>query len=181
MTPTATRPAPLTVAACAAAVVTAAGSLYLSLAMGLAACPLCYYQRTFALGAAGVLLAGLLLGGRAPLAALALPLAAAGLAVALWHVSLEARGRMECPGGLFDLGTAPQQSAAAFVLLTALLVIDVLATAELNRAAALACGVVLGAAFAAGCVHSASPPPPPKPEDYDHPPKTCRPLRKAQA
>src|SRR5262245_53826111 len=92
---------PLTVAACVAAVATALGSLYLSgiggVGLGLHACPLCFYQRTFALAVVGVLVMGLLLGaGRAAnLAALSLPLAVGGLAVAAWHVSLELRGKME--------------------------------------------------------------------------------------
>ena len=37
-----------TVAALIAAAISVAGSLYLSLGMGLIACPLCFYQRTFA-------------------------------------------------------------------------------------------------------------------------------------
>ena len=35
-----------------------AGSLYLSLGLGLIACPLCFYQRTFAFAVLGVLILG---------------------------------------------------------------------------------------------------------------------------
>src|SRR5436309_14988321 len=80
--------------------VAVAGSLWLSLGMGLIACPLCFYQRTFAMSAFGVLAVGLLGSERRGLLCLlALPLAVGGLAVAGWHVSLEVRGKLECPGG----------------------------------------------------------------------------------
>src|SRR5712692_3215320 len=102
-----------------AATVAVAGSLWLSLGMGLIACPLCFYQRTFAMSAFGVLAVGLLGSERRGLLCLlALPLAIGGLAVAGWHVSLEVRGKLECPSGILALGTAPQQSLAAFVFLT---------------------------------------------------------------
>src|SRR5438876_9357133 len=98
----------------AAAVVTVAGSLALTLVDNKQACPLCFYQRTFALCLVAVLGQGLLSGaipsGR--LAVLALPLAIGGLGVAAFHVSLEARGILECPAGLFDVLTAPKQSLA---------------------------------------------------------------------
>jgi disulfide bond formation protein DsbB len=69
----------------AAALVALAGSLYLSLGMGLKACPLCFYQRAFAMSLVAVLGMGVLTGagqsGR--LGLLSVPLAAAGLGVAL--------------------------------------------------------------------------------------------------
>src|SRR2546421_11217075 len=79
-----------------------AGSLYLSLGMGLLACPLCYYQRTFMMAALGVLLTGLIGGVRpkAQASLLALPAAIAGLGVAGWHVSRELAGKMDCPPGI---------------------------------------------------------------------------------
>src|SRR5215471_10239722 len=75
--------------ALAVAVAGLAGSLFLSLGLDLKACPLCFYQRTFAMSLMAVLGLGLLAGvvrpGRAAL--LGLPLAVAGLGVALFHVS----------------------------------------------------------------------------------------------
>src|SRR5262249_38947304 len=105
------------------ALVTSVGSLALTLVDKKQACPLCFYQRTLALGLVAVLGQGLLSGGVRPgrLALLALPLALGGLGVAAFHVSLEARGILECPTGLFDLATAPKQSLVMFVVLTLLL------------------------------------------------------------
>src|SRR5260370_15125385 len=109
----------LTWLACLVALATAAGSVYLSMGMGLKACPLCFYQRTFAFAAFGVLLVGLLTGTRrSGLSVLALPLAIGGLGVAAFHVHLELNGTLMSPLGLFGLGTPPQQSLAAFTLLT---------------------------------------------------------------
>ena len=42
------------------ALATVGGSLWLSLGMGLQACPLCFYQRSFAMGTAAILLMALL-------------------------------------------------------------------------------------------------------------------------
>jgi disulfide bond formation protein DsbB len=162
--------------ALAAAVVATGGSLYLSLGMGLRACPLCFYQRTFVVSVLGVLLVGLSAGMRqtVPLGLLALPPAAAGLAVALFHVNLERTGRLECPLGVFGLGTAPQQSLAAMLLLTAPLVLDVFAFPGLPgpKAALVGLCFLVGALFAYGCIASAGPPCPPKPGD---PFLVCRP------
>ena len=74
-----------------------AGSLWLSIGMGLKACPLCFYQRSFVMGIFGVLLVGLSAGVRpAPLLSLlALPMGAAGFGVATFHVWLEGSGRLE--------------------------------------------------------------------------------------
>ena len=181
-TPTDERRALWTYAAFAVALATALGSLFLSYGLGLIACPLCFYQRTFALGALGVLAMGLLTGaGRsAPLAALALPLAAGGLALAVFHVRLELTGRMECPAGILELGSAPQQSLAGFAVLTALLVIDLLSNGGAARLVALAGGLVLGALFAAGCIVTSSPPCRVLPEEYASPPKGCRPPQPQQ-
>src|SRR5262245_2466312 len=110
--PTMPSPSIWTWAALVVSAAALAGSLFLSLGMSLKACPLCFYQRTFAMSLVGVLGIGLLTGaGRgARLALLALPLAAAGLGVALFHVSLEVAGTLECPLGILGIGTAPQQS-----------------------------------------------------------------------
>src|SRR5437588_394700 len=113
-------------AALVVAALTALGGFYLSMGEGKFPCPLCFYQRAFALGAFGVLLVGLLAGmhTRVCLATLALPVAVAGLGVALWHVDLERTGKLTCPSGLFGLATAPQQSMVAFALLCAVLILD---------------------------------------------------------
>src|SRR6516165_10141324 len=70
---------------------TLGGSLYFSWGMQLKACPLCFYQRTFAMSLVAVLFMGLLSGmaRSARIGLLALPLAAGGLGVALNHVWLE--------------------------------------------------------------------------------------------
>ena len=156
-----------------------AGSLCLSLGLHLKACPLCFYQRTFVMGLVGVLAMGLLSGAARPrrLGLLALPLAVGGLGVALFHVSLELRGKLECPPGVFGLGTAPQQSLAVFVVLTGLLAADALTGAKAGVAewAARAAAVALGV-FLAVSSTIANPPPPAAPtEPYAKPPDICRP------
>jgi disulfide bond formation protein DsbB len=161
-----------------------AGSLCLSLGMHLKACPLCFYQRTFVMGLVGVLAMGLLSGAARPrrLGLLALPLAVAGLGVALFHVSLELRDKLECPAGMFGRGTAPQQSLALFVVLTALLAADALAGATAGAAewVARAGAVALGVLLAVGST-VANPPPPAVPtEPYAKPPDVCRPPFRAQ-
>jgi disulfide bond formation protein DsbB len=155
------------------------GSLGLSLGLGLRACPLCFYQRTFAMSLVAVLAMGLLTGAARPrqLALLVLPLAVGGLGVALFHVSLELRGKLECPTGLFGLGSAPQQSLATFVVLTLLLAVDAARGpgAGMTRWVAFAGAAGLGALLAvASCI--ANPPPPPAPtRPYEAPPDICRP------
>src|SRR5689334_2005602 len=81
-------PTALTWLACLVALAASAGSVYLSVGMRLRACPLCFYQRTYAFAAFGVLLVGLLSGTRHS-ALLALPLAVGGLGVAGYHVYRE--------------------------------------------------------------------------------------------
>src|SRR5262245_61043536 len=104
-------------AALAVSLVAGAGSLYLSIGMKLQACPLCFYQRAFMLGTFAVLATGLFagLGRTVSLGLLAFPLVIAGLAIAGTHVNLERTGTLECPTGVLGLGTAPQQSLAAFI------------------------------------------------------------------
>jgi disulfide bond formation protein DsbB len=148
-----------------------AGSLHMSLGMGLKACPLCIYERTFAMGAAAVLLLG-----TTGIAAsfpglssfLALPLAIAGLGVAAFHVRLEMTGVLLCPQGLFGLGRGPDQSLAGFLLLTGLLVAGARPSpspeGRARRAVGLATGILLGGALAFACISSAPPLPPPSPK-----------------
>jgi hypothetical protein len=158
----------------AAAVVTAAGSLYLSLGLNLRACPLCFYQRAFALSLVGVLGAGLLT-GRGRLGPLALPLAVAGLGVALFHVYLERAGALECPAGVLGTGSAPVQSLAAFALLVVLLLADVLRGTRTGRRHTLAVGVLLGGLLALGACVANPPMPGPPSAPYPGPPEICRP------
>lgn len=140
-----------------------AGSLWLSLGMRLEACALCYYQRSFMLAIVGVLFLGLVTGAgkQVSLSLLALPLAVAGLGVAGFHFYLEKSGKLECPPGLFEQGSAPQQSVIAFTMLTVMLLADVISRPGLYGLVKLRgtlSSLILGAAFAAGCILSAAPP-----------------------
>ncbi len=111
---------------------------------------------------AGVLFLGLTTGAnnRVALSLLALPLTVAGLGLTGFHVYLEKTGKLECPLGLFELGTAPQQSVAVFTMLTVLLLADVLNRPGLPRGIKLnstLIALILGGAFAYGCVVTAVP------------------------
>jgi disulfide bond formation protein DsbB len=157
--------------ALAVALTAVGGSLWLSLGMGLRACPLCFYQRAFMMGAAAALLMALLTETRssASVSLLALPMAAAGLGVAGYHVYLELAGKLECPAGLCGVGTAPQQSLAAFGLLFLLLVFAG------HRRPAMVIALVLGAFMAVGCVvsiHAVQLPA----DAFEGPPTICRPI-----
>jgi disulfide bond formation protein DsbB len=168
----------LTWAALLAALGGTAGSLYLSLGMGLQPCPLCYYQRSFIMGVAAVLLMGLLTGASrvAPLSLLALPLGAAGLGIAGFHVYLEKIGALECPGGILGVGSAPQQSLGAYVVLAFLLLADALRRGggPVVRFIALLLALVVGGGIAYGCIVSVPPPVQPL-KAYPGPPTVCRP------
>ena len=159
----------------------ALGGLYLSFAEDKYPCALCFYQRAFALAAFGLLLIGLLSGmnSRISLATLALPLASAGLGVALWHVNLERTGKLECPTGVFGISTAPAQSMAAFGLLCAVLLIDAYQPGRQgNGFLPVAGAVVLGLVLAGGSIVSNPQPKRPIPaEEYEGPAKICRPPR----
>jgi len=155
-----------------------AGSLWLSVGMGLKACPLCFYQRTFVMGVAAVLAVGLLIGPRhrAVLNVLALPLAVGGFAVAAFHVYLELAGQLECPAGLFGLGTAPRQSLAALAALLAVVAAGVVrGQGEEPSVPAAAVAVLVGVLLAWGAVASAPPTPPAPTKAYTTPLDTFRP------
>ena len=149
------------------------GSLWLSIGMRLKACPLCFYQRTFVMTVAGMLLVGLLARiARGTLCLLAVPAAAAGFGVAVFHVWLELSGRLECPAGVMGFGSAPQQSAG----LLGLLFVVVLAGAWRAVSSGVAAGaVLLGALFAWGSIASAPPLPPAPAKAYETPMDMCRP------
>ncbi len=151
----------------------AAGSLWLSIGMKLKACPLCFYQRTFVMAVAGMLIAGLLARvARGTLCLLAVPAAAAGFGVAAFHVWLEMSGKLECPLGVMGLGTAPQQSAG----LLGLLFVAVMVGARRAVSSLAAAGaVILGALMAWGSIASAPPLPPAPAKPYETPMDMCRP------
>jgi hypothetical protein len=155
------------------------GSLFLTWGMALKACPLCFYQRTFMMSLVAVLGMGLVAGALYPgrLGLLALPLATAGLGVALFHVWLEVSGKLECPKGLLGLGTAPVQSLTLFGLLFVLLVADVWLGNPARPATWIIVGggVVLGVLLAAASCTSNPPMVRPAPETYSRPPEVCRP------
>jgi disulfide bond formation protein DsbB len=161
------------------ALVALAGSLWLSIGMGLKACPLCFYQRTFVMGVVAVLGVGVLTGPahRGVLNVLALPLAVAGFGVAAFHVFLELTGKLECPGGVMGIGTSPQQSLAVLTLLLVLVVVGAVRSGKVgdfHPFAALA-GIVLGVLLAWGSVASSPPMPPAPTNAYETPLDMCRP------
>lgn len=159
------------------ALATTGGSLCLSLLLKLKACPLCFYQRSFAMAVLGVMAIGLPAGRRyLPILPLvALPLAMAGFGVAAFHVYLEMSGSLECPAGILGIGTAPQQSLAAFVLLLLALALAAARARGHGMAAALSlAGVLLGLLFAAAAVASSPPLPAAPTKPYDTPLDICR-------
>jgi Disulfide bond formation protein DsbB len=156
-----------------------AGSLWLSVGMGLKACPLCFYQRTFVMGVVAVLGIGVLTGQRhrGVLNLLALPIVVAGVGVAVFQEFLEQTGKLECPGGIMGMGTAPQQSLVVLVVLLVLVAVGVVRSGIVGEghllaaAAALAMGLLL----AWGAVVSAPPMPPAPTKAYEAPLEICRP------
>jgi disulfide bond formation protein DsbB len=142
--------------------VAVAGSLYLSLGLGLKACPLCFYQRTFAFALVGVLVVGLLAMGdhRRRVTLLALPLAVGGFGVAAFHTYLVMANKLECPLGIADLGPAPAQSLVAFTLVLLSVGWGVIQEVKANRWLGLAAvaGVALGGVAVYGSL-VANPPP----------------------
>ena len=92
------------------------GSVYLSIGLGLKACPLCFYQRSFMMAAAVSLLMSFWLDGVRSTRScfVALPFASAGLVVAAFHEYLVLNSKLECPPALFGWGDGPAQSLAVF-------------------------------------------------------------------
>jgi disulfide bond formation protein DsbB len=165
-------------AALVVAVAGLSGSLFLSMGMQLQACPLCFYQRTFVMSLVAVLALGLLTRVGSRLSFLALPLATAGLGVALFHVSLEVRGKLECPKGVLGLGTSPQQSMAIYVLLFGLLLVDLLKNSRCARGFGIFVGggLIVGILLAVASLTSNPPMKGPPKTAYPNPqPEICRP------
>jgi disulfide bond formation protein DsbB len=156
-----------------------AGSLWLSVGMGLKACPLCFYQRTFVMGVVAVLGIGVLTGERhrAILNVLVLPLVIAGFGVAAFHVFLELTGKLECPSGVMGVGTAPQQSLVVLTVLLAVVAVGIVWSWNAGESSwpALTGAVVLGLLLAWGAVVSAPPMPPTPTKAYETPLDMCRP------
>jgi hypothetical protein len=154
-----------------------AGSLWLSIGMGLKACPLCFYQRSFAMGVSAVLVMGLSTKcSHRILVTLAMPMAVAALGVAMFHVYLEFTGKLECPAGIFSVGTAPQQSLA----ILSFLVIAMLGhgLSDLRNGSsifALVGSSIMGGLIAWGSIASAPPLPKAPTKAYEAPFDTCRP------
>lgn len=164
---------PCAVLAALLAVAASAGSLWLSIGMKLKACPLCFYQRTFVMAVAALMVTGLLARmSRGTLCLLAVPAAAAGFGVAAFHVWLELSGRLECPAGVMSLGSAPQQSAA---LLGLLFVVLVAGAWRAVAPGAVAGATILGALMAWGSIASAPPLPATPAKAYETPMDMCRP------
>lgn len=166
--------------ALAVSLVALTGSLYLSMGMQLKACPLCLYERTFMMSLVGVLLVGLLQSRDARSGfsvLLCLPLAVAGLGVAAFHVFLELTKVLECPAGLFSFGSAPQQSLAAFLIVTALIAVAFTRSSKAGAWQITSLGaVILGVVFSVAAIVSAPPLPQPPSEPYTTPLKGCRPV-----
>jgi hypothetical protein len=156
----ASRAGPLTWLACAVALCAVAGTLYFSLGMGLKACPLCIYQRAFVLGIFGLLLVGLGCDARyGLLSLLALPMASAALTVAVFHVSLEVRGILECPAGILRIGSAPQQACAILAVLFLVLILDAsgVGAGKGLRLPLPGGAIILGLLLGVACIASAPP------------------------
>jgi len=161
------------------ACVASAGSLYLSIGLGLKACPLCLYQRSFAIAAflVPVTLIGLD-GLRSPRACVtAMPLLSAGLSVAAFHVYLVQTGKLECPPALFGWGDGPLQSLVVFGAMLVACLTGAWQSAIRNRLTFAVAAIVLGAIAAAACVASAPPMPPAPAQPYGaaKPFDICRP------
>lgn len=160
-----------------------AGSLFLSIHLGLKACPLCFYQRTLIMAIFAVLCIGLVLDrARAGfLCLLSLPLAFGGLGVAAFHEYLVLTDKLECPIGLLNVGTVPAQSLTIFVILTAVCALGAWTGSDVGpatRRIAVVGGAVLGLLLAWGSVASAPPMPPAPTKAYDpekQPLDMCRP------
>lgn len=169
-------------AALGVAILGAAGSVFLSVGLGLKACPLCFYQRSFMIAAAVVLAASLWLDGLRTSRAciLALPLAWSGLGVAAFHEYLILSGKLECPRALFGWGDGPMQSLAVFILLTMACLGGAWSSRrESSRQVPLiVLAAVVGTGVAWACIASAPPLPRRPAQPYDpvkQPFDMCRP------
>ncbi len=170
------------VIAIAIAVIGTVGSVYLSMGLGLKACPLCFYQRSFVMAVLAVLALGRFLERSRPglICLLSVPLAWAGLGVAAFHEYLVLSSVLECPPALFGIGTAPAQSLAVFIALAIAVTGGAWCGRQESprqRSCTLFVAVMLGAVMEGACVKSAPPLPPVPAAAYDpvkQPLDTCR-------
>jgi disulfide bond formation protein DsbB len=154
-----------------AAAAASIGSVWLSFGMELKACPLCLYQRACVFCTAAILLIGIMLRKQesAAIGALSLAPATAALAIGIYHVYLERTGVLECPAGIWNIGTAPQQALAAEAAISLMLL-----AAAIRRWLATTMAIILGVALALFMIRTA-PPMPPKPTmPYSSKPDVCR-------
>lgn len=151
------------------------GSVALSMVLGLKACPLCLYQRTFAMSIMAVLAVGMFLekGTSNFLLLPCLPLTVAATVIAIFHVGLEITGKLECPAGVFGIGTAPQQSLMVLTILTGLIFMGVLR--QRFSLMFFLVSAILGLLLAWSAIRSAPPMPPPPSQPYETPLDVCRP------
>ena len=178
----------LVIAMLVLAVLGAAGSVYLSVGLGLKACPLCFYQRSFVIAAALTLALSLWLDGSRSARAciVALPLVSAGLGVAIFHEYLVAAGKLECPRGLLGWGDAPTQSLSVFAALTGGCLGGAWSACRADGRGTMLtilAAVCLGLGAAGACIASAPPLPPSPAQAYDpvrQPFDMCRPPFQAQ-
>ena len=139
------------------------GSLHLSLGMDppLKACPLCYYQRSFIMATAAILLLGMILPGvpAAAVTVFALAPAFAGAYIAGQHAWMVSQGDLECPMGVTGRLVAPVESLIVFALLMIFLLGDLYhrGTYIVQGAGAL----LLGYLFATTGIRATSPMPMP--------------------
>ena len=140
------------------------GSIYLSAEMGLKACPLCFYQRSFMMAVATILIWGMCLPGipASALTPLALSSAVAGGGIAVFHTYLDATGFLECPLGITDRLPVPQESLIVFSVLVFLLIVDLFHHRQYLLQGLGA--ILLGGVLAAICLNEHVTPPPPVPE-----------------
>lgn len=146
------------------------GSVFLSIGLGLKACPLCFYQRSFAMSIFAVLLVGMLADRARPAlhSLYAFPLAVAGLGVAAFHMYLVLADVLECPDGILGLGTAPAQSLTVFALLTTALAAAALSGPRDHRRTLVTLGAgCLGLVLAWSSVASSPPLPTPPDAPFD--------------
>jgi hypothetical protein len=128
---------------------------------------------------AGILLTALLTAARGSALphVLALPATVAGLGIAVFHVWLEVSGTLECPHGIFGVGTAPQQSLTVFLLLLipqSMAVIRERQSREFGIVA-IVTALVFGALLGVAAIKSSPSLPPVPDQPYDTPPAVCRP------
>lgn len=167
----------------ALAAVAAVGSVYLSLGLGLKACPLCFYQRSFAIAVVLVLAMLLWLDGlySARACLVALPLSATGLGVAAFHVYLVQVGKLECPPALFGWGDGPSQSLVIFSVVMIVSLAGAWSARQSKRRGripTIVAAVLVGAGATWACIASAPPLPPTPAQPYDpvkQPFDMCRP------